>query len=110
MGTNEKTEILLTPERRWEELDRDIDLQETHKCFKENRKVVGIYGYPAQLWKELWMMEDMSKILMEVMNNIYETGHLPSGWKISLLHMIQKGEGNEGDAINYKGGSLLSTI
>jgi hypothetical protein len=56
------------------------------------------------------MMEDMSKILMEVMNNIYETGHLPSGWKITSLHMIQKGEGDKGDAINYKGGSLLSTI
>jgi hypothetical protein len=30
---------------------------------------------------------------VEIMNKIYETGEVPSGWKTGMIiHMIQKGE------------------
>jgi hypothetical protein len=44
------------------------------------------------------------------MNNIYETGDFPLGWKTGMLHMIYKGKGDKQDPANYRGISLLSTL
>jgi hypothetical protein len=44
------------------------------------------------------------------MNNIYETGDFPSGWKTRMLHMIYKGKGDKRDPANYRRISLLSTL
>jgi hypothetical protein len=56
---------------------------------------------------ELGKRENTSGILVKIMNKIYETGKVPSGWKTS---MIYKGKGNEENPANYRGISLLSTI
>jgi hypothetical protein len=32
-------------------------------------------------WKELYWKENISKILVKLMSNIYETQETPSGWK-----------------------------
>jgi hypothetical protein len=37
--------------------------------------------------------ENTNGILVKIMNKIYETGEVPSGWKTSMIHMINKGEG-----------------
>jgi hypothetical protein len=52
----------------------------------------------------------MSKILVKLMNKIYETGDFPSGWETSMLHMIYIGKGDKRDPANYRGISLLSTL
>jgi hypothetical protein len=54
--------------------------------------------------------ENISKILVKLINNIYETGDFPLGWKTSVLHMIYKGKGDKQDPANYGGISLLSTL
>jgi hypothetical protein len=44
------------------------------------------------------------------MNNIYETGDIPSGWKSNMLHLIYNGKGDNRDPANYRGISLLSIL
>jgi hypothetical protein len=44
------------------------------------------------------------------MNNIYETGDFPLGWKTSMLNIIYKSKGDKQDPANYMGISLLSTL
>jgi hypothetical protein len=44
------------------------------------------------------------------MNNIYETGDFPLGWKTGMLHMIHKGKGDKRDPANCRRISLLSTL
>jgi hypothetical protein len=100
------------PEKRCEEeLDREIDLEEIHSYLKKakNGKAVGVDGYPMELWKELGKKENTSRILVIIMNKIFETGEVPRGWKASMIHMIYKGKGNEENPANYRGISLLST-
>jgi hypothetical protein len=36
-------------------------------------------------WKELCRNENISEILVKLMNNIYKTGDFPLGWKTSML-------------------------
>jgi hypothetical protein len=103
-----KEKDVFRPERMWEEeLDREIEMEEIHNYL---RKAVGINGYPMEFWKEMCKKENISKILVKLMNKIYETGYFPLGWKTSLLHMIYKGKGNRRDPANYRGISLLSTL
>jgi hypothetical protein len=52
----------------------------------------------------------MSRILVKLMNNIYETGDFPSGWKTRMLHMIYKGKGGKQNPANCRGISLLSML
>jgi hypothetical protein len=33
---------------------------------------------------------------------MYEIGDFPSGWKPSMLHMINKGKGDKRDPANYR--------
>jgi hypothetical protein len=75
------------PEKRWEkELDRDINLEEICNYLKKakNGKAVGVDGYPVEFWKELGKKENTSRILVKIMNKIYETGEIPTGWKTSI--------------------------
>jgi hypothetical protein len=76
----------------------------------KNGKAVGVDGYPLEFWKELGKRENTSGILVKIMNKIYETGEVPSGWKTSMIHMMYKGKGNKESPANYRGISLLSTI
>jgi hypothetical protein len=103
-----KEDGVLRPEGRWkEELDRKIEMEEIHKYL---RKAVGTDGYPTEFWKELCRKKHISKILVKLMNNIYQTKDFPLGWKTSMLHMIYKSKGNKRDPANYRGISLLSTL
>jgi hypothetical protein len=43
------------------------------------------------------------------MNNMYEAGDFPLGWKTSMLHMI-KGKGDKRDPANYRGISTLLKV
>jgi hypothetical protein len=93
-----KENYLSRPDRRWEEaLDREIELEEIHKYLKKakNGKAVGRDGYPMEFWKELCTKENISKMVVKLMNNIYETGDYPSGWNITMLYMIYKGKGDK---------------
>jgi hypothetical protein len=63
-----------------------------------------------EFWKELFKKESISKMLVKLMNKMYETGYFPLGWKTSMLHLIHKGKGDKRDPANYRGISLLSTL
>jgi hypothetical protein len=108
-----KDKDIFRPERTWEEeLDREIDMEEIHNYLRKakNGKAVESDGYPMEFWKELCKKESISKILVQLMNKIYETGDFPLGWKTSMLHLINEGKGNKRDPANYRGISLLSTL
>jgi hypothetical protein len=91
------------------ELHREIEIEEIHKYLRKakNGKAIGIDGYPMEFRKELCRKENISKILVKLMNDIYETGDFPLGWKTSMLYMIYKGKGDKRNPANYKGISLL---
>jgi hypothetical protein len=77
-----KENDVFRPERRWEEeLDWEIEKEEIHKYLRKakNGKAVGIEGYPMDFWKELCRKENISEILVKLMNNIYETEDFPLG-------------------------------
>jgi hypothetical protein len=86
-----KEKDILRPVRRWkEELDREIEKEEIKNYLRKakNRKAVGTDGYPMEFWKELCKKENIGKILVKLVNKMYETGEFPSGWKTNMLHMI----------------------
>jgi hypothetical protein len=69
-----KEKDVLRLERRWEEsLDREIEMAEIHRYL---RKAVGTDGYLMEFSKELCRKENISKMLVKLMNNIYETGDI----------------------------------
>jgi hypothetical protein len=108
-----KEKDVLRPERRWEEeLDREIEMEEIQNYLRKakNGKAIGTDGYPMEFWKELYKKENISKILVKLMNKMYETGDFPSDWKTSMLHIIYKGKGDKRDPANYRRISLLSTL
>jgi hypothetical protein len=77
-----KDKDIFRHERRWEEkLDREIEMEEIHNYLRKakNGKAVGSDGYPMEVWKELCKKESISKILVKLMKNMYETGDFPSG-------------------------------
>jgi hypothetical protein len=84
-----KEKGILGPERRWEEeLDREIEMEEIQSYL---RKAVGTDGYPMEFLKELCKKENISKMLVKLMNKMYETGDFPSGWKTwYVTHDIQR--------------------
>jgi hypothetical protein len=45
-------------------------------------------GFSVELSKE----DNMSRILVKIMSNMYETGEVPAGRKTSMLLMIYKGK------------------
>jgi hypothetical protein len=67
--------------------------------FPLNGKAVGVDGYPTEFWKELGKRENTSGILVKIINKIYETGEVPTGWKTS---MIYKGKRNKENLANYR--------
>jgi hypothetical protein len=54
----------------------------------KNGKAVGKDGYPMEFSEEIIKNEEISKMITEIMNKIYETGNFPIAWKTSLLHLI----------------------
>jgi hypothetical protein len=64
----------------------------------------------VEFWKELCKKERVSKILVKLINKMYETGDFPLDWKTSMLHLIYKGKGGKRDPANYRRISLLSTL
>jgi hypothetical protein len=83
-----------------EELDRKIERKEINLFL---RKAVGKNGYPMEFWKEIIKNEEIGKMIIKVMNKIYETGKFRVAWKTSLLYLIYKGKGDRKDPGNYKG-------
>jgi hypothetical protein len=63
-----------------------------------------------EFWKELCRKESINKILVKLMNKMYETGDFPLGWKTSMLHLTYKNKVDKRDPANYRGFSLLSTL
>jgi hypothetical protein len=51
-------------------------MEEIHNYLRKakNGRAVGSDGYPMEFWKELFKKESISKILVKLMNKIYETG------------------------------------
>jgi hypothetical protein len=54
----------------------DIEMEEIYRYLKQakNGKTIGIDGCCMEFWKELCKKENMSKILVKLMNGIYEMG------------------------------------
>jgi hypothetical protein len=91
------------PEKRWEEeLDREIDLEEIHSYLKKakNGKAVGVDDYPMAFWKEPGKRENTSRILVKLMNKIYETREVPTDWKMTVIHMIYMGKRSKENPAN----------
>jgi hypothetical protein len=88
--------VCLDQKKRWEEeLHRKIDLEEIISYVKKakNGKAVGVDGYPMEFWKELGKRENTSRILVKIMNKIYEIGEVPTGWKTSMYTWYTRGRG-----------------
>ena len=73
----------------------------------KNNKAPGPDGLPSETYK--WLSEENLQTLINLFNNILQTGQIPQEWNMATVVEIYKGKGNRTDPEMYRPISLLST-
>lgn len=87
-------------------MDADITLTEVNNALKwsKRRKAAGEDGIVVECLKVL--SEEGRARLSKVLREIWDCGKLPTGWEKARIYPIHKA-GDENEAVNYRGVSLL---
>jgi hypothetical protein len=69
-------------------------------------KACGLDGIVTEVLK----LNEIHITLLKIINEIYNTGHIPSEWLVSVLVPIYKNKGSSSDPNNYRGIALMSIV
>lgn len=69
-------------------------------------KAPGPDGFPLEFYKQFW--PELSPILMQVMNNIFEKNSLPESWSLAIISLLLKKDKDPTNCSSYRPISLLN--